>query len=196
MDTITYLDGDFGVTEKIKKAMYNVCKEYLYIGFLLREVKDYEYYKEKDYTDVYDYARQELGFKKSSVKNFIAISDTFCLVQKGTKTMFLEDKYERFKYSQLCEMLSLSDKQRENVSPDMTVKEIRALKKEMSGQTSGQIVYMGSKPLNVCISSALHDRLAEYSEKSGFSMDLLVDRALAAYLDTVSQINIGGESCG
>lgn len=190
MDTVTYLDGENGVTEKIKKAMYNVCKEYVYIGFLLREVRDYAYYKEREYADVYDYARQELGFKKSSVKNFIAVSDTFCNITKnGVRQMFLKDEYKNFKYSQLCEMLSLSEKQREQISPDMTIKEIRALKKEMSGQTSGQIVYMGAVALNVRISSPLYDRLAEYSEKSGFEMDSLVEQAVFAYLGAISKAN-------
>lgn len=58
--------------------------------------------------------------------------------------MFLKDKYEDFKYSQLCEMLSLSPKAWELVTPDMPVREIRALKKEISGQTSGRVVFLGS----------------------------------------------------
>lgn len=193
MDTVTYLDGSMGVTEKIKKAMYNVCKEYLYIGFLLREVRDYEYFKEKDYADVYEYARQELGFKSTSVKNFIAISDTFCMVQKsGVKTYFLKDEYKDFKYSQLCEMLSLSEKQREKVSSDMTVKEIRAVKKEISGQTSdrpaGQVRLLNLKseaPVYlppVKLSGRVYNKLCEYSSGSGFSYDLIIENALDNFL--------------
>ena len=183
MDTITYLDGPMGVTEKIRKAMYAVCKEYLYIGFLLREVRDFGYYKEKEYLDVYDYAGAELGFKKSSVKNFIAISDTFCHVDKGCPTMFLEDKYEKFKYSQLCEMLSLSESQRSKVSPDMTVREIREFKKELTGQTSGQIVPINSTHLQAHVSSSLSERLERHAELSGVSVDLIVEQALAQYFN-------------
>ena len=192
MDTITYLDGPMGVTEKIRKAMYAVCKEYLYIGFLLREVRDFGYYKEKEYLDVYDYAQAELGFKKSSVKNFIAISDTFCQVDKGCPTMFLKDKYEKFKYSQLCEMLSLSEVQRSKVSSDMTVRKIRELKKEFVGQTSGQIVSVNSMHLQARVSSSLSERLEHHAELSGISVDLIVEQALSQYfsrLDSEYQLN-------
>lgn len=46
------------------------------------------------------------------------------------RTMSLQPQYQQFNYSQLCEMLSMSDKQREKVTPDMTVKQIRELKRE------------------------------------------------------------------
>ena len=65
------------VTEKIKKAMYETAKQFVYIGFLLWEVQEYGYYSEKGYADVYEYAETELGFKRSSTKNFIAINIKF-----------------------------------------------------------------------------------------------------------------------
>lgn len=157
---ISHLSGPRGVTEKIKQAMYNAAREFVYIGFLLYEVKEYGYYREGGYQDVYDYAAQELGFKKSSVKNFIAITETFG--QRTVKsngctsqiyTMSLQQPYEKFNYSQLCEMLSMSEKQRQQATPDMTVKQLRVLKKTPpvehveqpmtiedleDGQTSGQ----------------------------------------------------------
>ena len=135
---VTYLDGPMGVTEKIKKAMYDAAKQFVYIGFLLWEVKQNHYHHEKGYADVYEYAETELGFKRSSTKNFIAISETF-----GNKyynspyarnailpTMQLKPEYKDFNYSQLCEMLSMSPAKREAVTPDMTIKQIREIKKQ------------------------------------------------------------------
>lgn len=160
-----HLDGSNGVTEKIKHAMYDAARQFVYIGFLLWEVQEYGYYSEKGYASVYEYAEKELGFKKSSTKNFIAINYEFgCRngLPRGIaheRTMSLQPQYQQFNYSQLCEMLSMSDKQREKVTPDMTVKQIRELKREVepdlppdmetipiplsddpvsSGQTSGQ----------------------------------------------------------
>lgn len=130
-----HLDGDTGVTEKIKKAMYDAANQFVYIGFLLWEVQEYGYYREKGYSSVYEYAETELGFKKSSTKNFIAINYEFgCRDDRPRgiahqRTMSLQPQYKQFKYSQLCEMLSMSDKQREKVTPDMTVKQIRDLKR-------------------------------------------------------------------
>lgn len=191
MDQVTYLDGDRGVTQKIRKAMYNVCKEYLYIGFLLDEVKRYEYYLEKGYTSVYDYALQELGFKKSSVKNFIAVYLTFSFEQGGLHKMFLRDEYEEFNYSQLCEMLSLSPKARELVTPDMPVREIRALKKKIVGQTSGQVLFVGARSITANISNTLFEKLGMYVEKSGLSVDVLIENSLSMYLSSIFEVDTG-----
>lgn len=134
-----HLDGARGVTEKIKKAMYDAAKQFVYIGFLLWEVQQYGYYLEGGYTNVYEYAEAELNFKRSSTKNFIAIAETFGNKYYGERaqiggcilpTMNLQPEYEQFNYSQLCEMLAMSPAQREKVTPDMTIKQIRALKKE------------------------------------------------------------------
>lgn len=138
---ISHLSGYMGVTEKIKRAMYDAAKQFVYIGFLLWEVQEYGYYREGGYKDVYDYAAQELNFKKSSVKNFIAISYQFGTADHRAingaahvRTMSLQQPYEKFQYSQLCEMLSMTEKQRELVKPDMTVKQIRELKKELKSE--------------------------------------------------------------
>lgn len=160
---VSHLSGYMGVTEKIKRAMYDAAKQFVYIGFLLWEVQEYGYYKEGGYKDVYDYAAQELNFKKSSVKNFIAISYQFGSADHRAlngaahvRTMSLQQPYEKFKYSQLCEMLSMTEKQREQVKPDMTVKQIRQLKKdlkqeqpkaEQTSQTSGYVPLGLPEPL-------------------------------------------------
>ena len=166
-NNIKHLDGPHGVTEKIKQAMYEAARQFVYIGFLLWEVKQNHYYKEKGYENVYEYAEIELGFKKSSTKNFIGISETF-----GNKyynspyaknailpTMQLKPEYKDFNYSQLCEMLAMSPAKRETITPNMTIKQIREVKKQPEpdlppnmetipipmpenkpiGQTSGQI---------------------------------------------------------
>ena len=109
--SVTYLDGPNGVTEKIKRAMYDVARQFVYIGFLLYEVQEYRYYLEKGYESVYEYAETELGFKRSSTKNFIAINYEFgCRNGRETggiahqRTISLQSQYEQFNYSQLCEM--------------------------------------------------------------------------------------------
>ena len=136
---VSHLHGDFGVTEKIKKAMYESAKQFVYIGFLLKEVRDYGYYEEGGYENVYAYAEFELGFKKSSTKNFIAIAETFGVqkyeyhgIKRETQSMILQPAYEKFNYSQLVELLAMSNTQRAKAKPDMTVKQLRELKKSES----------------------------------------------------------------
>ena len=75
---VNHLNGNMGVTQKIKQAMHDAAQHFVYIGFLLWEVRQYKYYWENGYDSVYEYAEAELGFKRSSTKNFIAICENFC----------------------------------------------------------------------------------------------------------------------
>lgn len=128
---VVYLDGETGVIKKIKEVINAVAKDFCYIGFLLWEVKEYEYYREKGYASVFDYAEQELNFKKRSTYNFINIAETFNTKSgSGAPTMHLDPKYRQYGYTQLTEMLALSDKQKQLIDPGMTIKEIRQVKKE------------------------------------------------------------------
>lgn len=175
---INHLTGEMGVTEKIKKAMYEAAKQFVYIGFLLWETKEYEYHKELNYDNVYDYAAAELGFKRTSTKNFIAICENFCERNKegilGTlssrfPTMRIKPEYKEFNYSQLTEMLSMSAAGREQVTSDMTVKQIRDIKsidfkkldKLMAiGQTSDHIIDNNLESIKHSIISADNDVIA------------------------------------
>lgn len=152
--TCDHLNGNMGVTQKIKRAMEETAKQFVYIGFLLWEVREYQYYYENNYSSVYEYAEAELGFKRSSTKNFIAICEQFCRKSEyKLPTMFLDERWNDYSYSQLTEMLSMSAAKREQAAPSMTVKQLRELKKQpeepqqvtmdeleaqAAGQTSGR----------------------------------------------------------
>ena len=146
--TLDHLHGTNGVTEKIKKAMYESAKQFVYIGFLLKEVKEYKYYEEGGYPDVYAYAEAELNFKRTSTKNFIAIAENFGTTKytyKGAlrtqQCMTLQPEYEKFNYGQLVELLAMSEKQREKATPDMTVRQLRELKREVVEPTEEVITF-------------------------------------------------------
>lgn len=135
--SISHLSGERGVTQKIKQAMYDAAKQFVYIGFLLREVRDYGYYEEGGYANVYQYAEFELGLKRTSTKNFIAIAEQFGTRKDSyhgklieTQTMSLQPAYKDFNYSQLVELLGMSEPQRAKATPDMTIKQLREIKKE------------------------------------------------------------------
>ena len=131
--TLDHLNGKLGVTQKIKDAMQETAKQFVYIGFLLWEVREYKYYRENGYQNVYEYAEAELGFKISTTKNLIAICVQFCKrcgEYKENPTMFLDERWSNYRYSQLTELLSMSAPKRDQTSPSMTVKQLRELKKQ------------------------------------------------------------------
>ena len=158
MQPVGVLEADFALQQKLKdyaqtqletctnrimQCIYNVTSNFVEIGFRLWECEEYHYYQELGFDSVCDYALSELGFKKSSTRNFIRVYERFCnhnVVKKaandtsnarlqsniqGNYTLLSE--YKNFTYSQLTELLSLSDSQIEAIAPapDDTVKKLR-----------------------------------------------------------------------
>ncbi len=120
----------------ILSDMADLKRSFIRLGFHLCEFRRYAFYTEFGYTSMEDFCEANLGLSKSSVSRLIKVYLEFSKVQDFTHTMFLDEKYADYSYSQLCEMLNMSDEQRRQVKPDMTVKEIRDLKKGVSQNVS------------------------------------------------------------
>lgn len=141
--------------DTIKKYLVEIGNTYLLVAFRIYEMEQNKTYK-AFYKNIVDACSECLGFKKSTTYNMINIVKTFGTADESGRITFQSlFKAEKFSYSQLCEMLSLSDRQRSQVTPEMTVKEIRQIKKNdiidipvedikevpaESFQTSGKIV--------------------------------------------------------
>lgn len=123
-----HLDGEFGLTNKIKNALAEAASNFIYIGFLLREADDCKYYLEGGYDNIYDYCEDQFGFGRSSTNNFIRVYRQF----GSNNGIGLLDSYKVYSYSQLTEMCSMNMKQLNMCNPSMTVKELRAVKKNNS----------------------------------------------------------------
>jgi len=110
--------------DKLKDLLKQNNDNYIYLGLLLKEAKQYYMnIPDTNYKDIYAFAKDELELCKTTVKYLISVNDRFA---NGMK---LKPKYDKYKYSQLREMVSLSDSQLDLVNPLMTVEEIKALKK-------------------------------------------------------------------
>lgn len=71
-----------------------------------------------------------LGFSKSSTGNYINVCERFSKRDaKGQPTKDLSEDYCLFSFTQLTEMLSLPEGKEKEVTPEMSVREIRKLKK-------------------------------------------------------------------
>lgn len=116
--------------DTIKCYLTEIANTYLLVAYRIYEINRYRTYKPK-YKNIVEACQSELGFKKSTTYNMINIVEEFGKPDtSGFITYSSLFGVEKFSYSQLCEMLSLSDKQRLKVTPEMTVKEIREIKKE------------------------------------------------------------------
>lgn len=132
---------DFGVESEFAKSkvkyiltdLNDIRQNYLRLGFHLSEFIHGEYYKSFGYSNVDDFSKDNFGLDKSAISRCINVFRAFCARNAdNTCLMYLDERYENYSYSQLTEMLSLDEKQRLKVKPDMTNREIRELKKKTS----------------------------------------------------------------
>lgn len=122
----------FGSFEFIYKDIQNIKHNCISLGFHLREMKVCEYYKDLGYSDFMECVEKNFGLDKSAVSRYINLWENFCATDdSGGKKMWIDEKYKDYGYSQLCEMLSLPDEERKEIKPDMTVSQIRDVKKQL-----------------------------------------------------------------
>ena len=122
-DAVPYAD----IKNIIRDRVTAMAREYIGIGFFLRKIRDNEMYLEDGYKDIHDFAMNEFEMSKSTVNHCIRINEQFSI---GGNSPDIEERYKDFSKSQLQEMLYISADKREDVTPDMTVKEIRSMKEE------------------------------------------------------------------
>lgn len=113
----------------IKKYLTEIGNNYLLIAYRVYEMSWSENYKPW-YKNIAEACEAALGFKKSTTYNLISIIKRFGTPEPGGyipyNSIFGVNQYS---YSQLTEMLSMSNKQLEKVTPEMSVREIKQIKK-------------------------------------------------------------------
>lgn len=110
----------------------NIKQYYLVLGQHLSQLKNNEsWIHSLGYLDFYSCVYANIGLDKSAVSRCIGVFHTFCKIDDGQYRLELKDNYKDFSYSQLSEMLSLDEDDRKQIMPDMTIKEIRDLKKKI-----------------------------------------------------------------
>lgn len=114
-------------TTMIKIKISGTARNFVVIGFYLKEIRDNEYFKDNGYKSLYEYADKELQMSKSTVSRFMSINDRFS-VDGNSKE--LKGNYADYTVSQLSEMLTLTDDQLQEVSVGTTVAEIRNIKRQ------------------------------------------------------------------
>jgi hypothetical protein len=118
-------------TAYIKNEVSNAAQSFLRIGFKLWQVREDKLYIGGNFGSVVEYAGSAFGLQKSSVQNYIAVCERYSEKDKdGKPTDKLAGGYSGFSYGQLSIMLPLPDEKVQDISPGLTCKEIREIKKE------------------------------------------------------------------
>ncbi|MCM1236334.1 MAG: hypothetical protein NC489_40145, partial [Ruminococcus flavefaciens] len=114
----------------IRKEIQQIKHTYLRLGFIMKYVRDNDLYKSDrtgKYANIYEWAKEKFDLSRSVVVRCIEICEQFPV---NYETMELEGRYRDFSYSQIVELLPMNQEQREMVTPDMKVRQIRDFWKE------------------------------------------------------------------
>lgn len=111
--------------EIIREKLQNMSRDFIVIGYCLKSIRDDESYKQDGYSSIWEFAEDNYGIKRTTASRWMAMNDKF---SEGGNTPILAEEFRMFGKSQLQEMLYLEDNQLDQVTPDMTVKEIREVR--------------------------------------------------------------------
>lgn len=111
--------------------MSDIRRSFIRLGFHLYEFERMRYYEDFGYTSIAEFAEKNLGLSKTQVSVYknIYLEFGFYDEHSSVPKMWLDDKYKQYSYSQLREMLPMSEEKRKQVKPDMTIEQIREIKK-------------------------------------------------------------------
>ena len=121
-----YLNIDYReAKEIIRNKLQGMTQNFIGIGFYLRRIKETEGFRKDGYASVYEFAEDQYGIKRSTAIRWMQMNEKF---SQGGYSPFLDSGYKDFGKSQLQEMLYLDSEQLEEVTPEMTVREIREIR--------------------------------------------------------------------
>lgn len=102
-------------------------KSFIKIGWYLKHINETAMYEEDGYTNIYEFAQDKFNISQPTATRFINLCTEFSV---GHDSPELDERYLDFSVSQLFEMLPMKQEEKEQITSDMTVKEIREIKKE------------------------------------------------------------------
>lgn len=121
-ETAEYTD----VKEYIKNHIMKIKENYLAIGYWLKYVNERKDYEKDGFSSIWEFAEVNYKISDSTAFRLMQINTEFSVNGNSPE---LDDKYKGFSKSQLQELLYISAEQREEITPDMTVKQIREIRK-------------------------------------------------------------------
>lgn len=113
----------------LDQCFSDVANTYVQIGGYLNEMNEAKHYEVLDYKSIYEYAADRFNLSKTTCSNFINLYKRFGEETGYSDDYALKEEYEDYSYSQLVELVSIDEGKILDYSPNLTVKEIRAVKK-------------------------------------------------------------------
>ena len=125
---VSYQDSVDIINDELHKAR----KSFIKIGWYLKHINEANMYKEDGYANINDFAHDKFKISQSTTTRLIGLC---CQFSVGHDSPELDEKYLDYNISQLFEMLPMLQEQREKITPDMTIRQIRDIKNEDKEQS-------------------------------------------------------------
>ena len=110
----------------IETNMWAAVRNYIAVGFYLKAIRDRKLFQEAGYQNFEKFVRDKYDRDKGWASKCIKVNDQ---LSRDGNSPVLAEEYREYTVSQLVELAYLTEEQRELVSPDMTVKQLQAIRK-------------------------------------------------------------------
>ncbi len=111
----------------IRDELQRTRRSFVKIGWYLKHIKDEEMFKTDGYADIFELAMDKFNISQPTANRFMNICKEFSVDHDSPE---LDEKFVDYSVSQLFEMLPMDEEKREQITPDMTVRQIREMKED------------------------------------------------------------------
>lgn len=120
-------------SKAIKAELKKVESSFMRVAFNLNWFKEKNAFLALGYDSIEELAIKEFGIKKTTAYDFLKVIDRFGLRESDGSIVELKDDYKLYSSTKLICMASLTDNEiKENIKPDMSVSEIKKVKKHIN----------------------------------------------------------------
>ena len=157
--------------KQIDKAYASMEKSYLDTALALHSIYSRKLYKLDGFANIYDFAQDTYGIKKTTCNSFINICEKFGLPNENGTMIKLQDSYVDYKPSQLMVMVAFPQDLLNKCDKDMTVRQLKQMFKEYKEDLNA--LEMDYSVIDVTEESS---EVSEHSEKMNEPESLDIDK--------------------
>ena len=126
----------------IETNMWAAVRNYIAVGFYLKAIRDRKLFQEAGYQNFEKFVRDKYDRDKGWASKCIKVNDQ---LSRDGNSPVLAEEYREYTVSQLVELAYLTEEQRTMVNPDMTVKQLQAIRKP-EPQQEKEVVTLQPEP--------------------------------------------------
>lgn len=157
--------------KQIDKAYASMEKSYLDTALALHSIYSRKLYKLDGFANIYDFAQDTYGIKKTTCNSFINICEKFGLPNENGTMVKLQDSYVDYKPSQLMVMVAFPQDLLNKCDKGMTVRQLKQMFKEYKEDLNA--LEADDSIINVTEESS---EVSEHSEKMNEPEPLDIDK--------------------